>query len=1177
MPKAAEDIDALISARVPVVEPDCHCAACASGEGRCIQVRKREAAMKHMMHKCAVGVCMSREEPRVCRRGFPKAPSAMAGQDDGGYPIYRRGPADSMVVAHNVLMLLKYDCHINVELCSSSWVHKYMVRSHGRSHTGRCICSHTYSFPPFKQHTYMHKGPDKVRMITKDIYSRLKASGMNMQDEVLKLQVFRYLSAGEALCRLFGYHLSQSSVGCTRLSVHLEGMDWVGEDAGAAAGPSSLLQYFSRPPAAEAMKYLQYFSAFNVVKASAEELRAGADLQRVAPKSRRSVGYTLDALGSKVSERKPGSLHVARMYPVSVTQGEVYYLRALLAVVPARSFEGMRTVDGTVYPTYREAAEARGLLAVEREFAQALGCIAKGLGEGVSTIADIRHTFSMIAVSGGEGVPVLDLYNSFKYTMALDIDASGALSPPGMDKGPLNVRLPVWRYVEDEEPPSLDDYPVHEYHLLRILEGLLERNYQRTLQDLGLPTPQAHAAARIQGAAEPYMQLVLESYLYARAGQAVPAGQQAHLERLRAIYADKYPQLLTGECLQELAVAQQQRGYEATFFSGIDRFEEGQLFDAMYETLNGEQKVFVDKCCRALQHQVARKEALKQDLPEPSIPDEERFLHLQARGGRGKSYVTKCILAKALHLGIIESVSSFAGIAAILLPMGRTCHQTYGLMLDTSAPGHSTLTTRSAQGKHLGECFFHVIDEVECLHQHLFNAASEVTTRCVNARWGTSTDLPFGGSMVLILGDMHQGLPISKGIVNDDVTISSMVRASPIFARFHTSILTEAQRSKNDPQFDNWLGLLSTNHAPGPVPVDDQPPPTVRKVYVPEQCFKTTSLDLALEWLFGAPPPVAGPFPELNPRHALLTTLNTVVDEVNDVVLDRYVEGEAITLEAAHEACRDAEANDGISRIHATLEYMRAVKQTGVPNSTLRLKPGCIMLLTRNMLSSLGLVNGTRLRLLSQRPARGDALNVLHVETVLPPGSTEAPSRHFIPRICFELFTPGGLKFYRRQFPVRLAYAITGQKSQGQTVVRAVFDSRLEAFSHGVAYVCASRTTGFNSMGFLHAECEGPRPTFHNFVLQRALEPGVLRACGRPLGIQRGPIALGDEQVDEEEEEEEGEAAEVPAPRRVFASAPARKQKGGMSLMNRRTVMHTQVLARAVRSAPGAGAESESE
>ncbi len=128
IPKASEDIDALISACIPVVEPDCHCPACTSGEGHCIQVRKREAVVKHMMHKCAVGVCMGREEPRVCRRGYPKAICEMAGQDDGGYPIYRRGVADAMVVPHNVQMLLKYDCHINVEICSSAWVYRYMVR-----------------------------------------------------------------------------------------------------------------------------------------------------------------------------------------------------------------------------------------------------------------------------------------------------------------------------------------------------------------------------------------------------------------------------------------------------------------------------------------------------------------------------------------------------------------------------------------------------------------------------------------------------------------------------------------------------------------------------------------------------------------------------------------------------------------------------------------------------------------------------------------------------------------------------------------------------------------------------------------------------------------------------------------------------------------------------------------
>jgi hypothetical protein len=80
----------------------------------------------------------------------------------------------------------------------------------------------------------------------------------------------------------------------------------------------------------------------------------------------------------------------------------------------------------------------------------------------------------MMAAAGGEGVPVLELYRQFSYFMALDIDVSGATSPPGRDKGVVYVRLPVVEY-EDEGETSLEDYPVHEYHLLRLLDNLLQR------------------------------------------------------------------------------------------------------------------------------------------------------------------------------------------------------------------------------------------------------------------------------------------------------------------------------------------------------------------------------------------------------------------------------------------------------------------------------------------------------------------------------------------------------------------------------------------------------------------------------------------------------------------------------------------------------------------------------
>jgi hypothetical protein len=123
MPKSAAAVDGLISARLPVVDED------ALPELKALQQRKLSAVKKHMMHKCAVGVCLSKEEPRVCCRGYPKAGCVETTTDDGGYPQYVRGVGDEFVVPHNVDMLLKYDCHINVELCSTVWVLKYLVRA----------------------------------------------------------------------------------------------------------------------------------------------------------------------------------------------------------------------------------------------------------------------------------------------------------------------------------------------------------------------------------------------------------------------------------------------------------------------------------------------------------------------------------------------------------------------------------------------------------------------------------------------------------------------------------------------------------------------------------------------------------------------------------------------------------------------------------------------------------------------------------------------------------------------------------------------------------------------------------------------------------------------------------------------------------------------------------------
>ena len=72
-----------------------------------------------------------------------------------------------------------------------------------------------------------------------------------------------------------------------------------------------------------------------------------------------------------------------------------------------------------------------------------------------------------------------------------------------------------------------------------------------------------------------------------------------------------------------------------------------------------------------------------------------------------------------------------------------------------------------------------------------------------------------------------------------------------------------------------------------------------------------------------------------------------------------------------------------------------------------------------------------------------------------------AGSKVFIPRIANKPTEgrSGCFKFTRKQFPVRLCFAMTINKSQGQSVEHVGLDLKSPVFTHGQFYVGVSRVT----------------------------------------------------------------------------------------------------------------------
>src|SRR6266540_1380814 len=72
---------------------------------------------------------------------------------------------------------------------------------------------------------------------------------------------------------------------------------------------------------------------------------------------------------NKSWKKRQHGYKIGRLYYVNPTEGEQFYLRMLLMIVKGtKNYEEIRTYNGIIYQTFKEACAARGLLSDDKEW-----------------------------------------------------------------------------------------------------------------------------------------------------------------------------------------------------------------------------------------------------------------------------------------------------------------------------------------------------------------------------------------------------------------------------------------------------------------------------------------------------------------------------------------------------------------------------------------------------------------------------------------------------------------------------------------------------------------------------------------------------------------------------------------------------------------------------------------
>jgi len=283
------------------------------------------------------------------------------------------------------------------------------------------------------------------------------------------------------------------------------------------------------------------------------------------------------------------------------------------------------------------------------------------------------------------------------------------------------------------------------------------------------------------------------------------------------------------------------------------------------------------------------------------------------------------------------AVCGSTALSATLYPRGRTAHSLFGIpVTEDSTELHSRVMLRSGKANYLKGLDLIVWEELPMSNK----ACVECTSKLMQDITGSSE--PFGGKVVVALGDFREVAPVVKD-GGPSAVFDASIRSSRLWKSFQILSLTQPIRNAMDPEFSAWVDEIGEGSEGPQVHL---PSRFITKLFDPED---------AIHFLF--PPSLLHDYQSLAKR-SFLTPLNIHVDAFNTRMLE-LINGNVRTYHS-FDSVKEDELSAGSAQPPEMTGFLSMATEPGIPSHTLRLKENSLCSLMRNISIDSGLVKNAR-------------------------------------------------------------------------------------------------------------------------------------------------------------------------------------------------------------------------